>query len=104
MDVMLGEALRLIRVFHDLKQNELADRLGISQSHLSDIERGSKTPSSELVARYAQEFDLPVSSIWFFDEKLREGAAPGVINKARGVIADKVLDFLRIVERRRSET
>ncbi len=42
---MLGEALRLIRVFHDLKQNELARQLGVSQSHLSDIERGEKTPS-----------------------------------------------------------
>ena len=101
---MLGEALRLIRVFHDLKQNELAERLGISQSHLSDIERGEKTPSNELVTRYAHEFELPISSIWFFDEKLREGAPPRVINKAQGVIADKVLDFLRIVERRRSET
>lgn len=100
---MLGEALRLIRVFHDLKQNELAERLGISQSYLSDIERGTKTPSSEVVARYAEEFDMPVSSIWFFDEKLNEGISPGVIDKARGVIADKVLDFLRIVERRRGD-
>lgn len=70
---MLGEALRLIRVFHDLKQNELAERLDISQSHLSDIERCRKVPSQEIVARYAEEFDLPVSSIWFFDEKLTEG-------------------------------
>ena len=101
---MLGEALRLIRVFHDMKQNELAKLLGVSQSHLSDIERGEKTPSNELVTRYAQQFDLPVSSIWFFDEKLIDGAPPRVINKAHGVIADKVLDFLRIVERRRNET
>ena len=101
---MLGEALRLIRVFHDMNQNELARRLGVSQSHLSDIERDRKTPSNELVTRYAREFGLPVSSIWFFDEKLTDGAPPRVINKAQGVIADKVLDFLRIVERRRSET
>ena len=100
---MLGEALRLIRVFHDLKQNELAEQLGVSQSHLSDVERGSRTPSNELIRRYAQEFDLPISSIWFFDEKLTDGASPRVINKARGVIADKVLDFLRIVELRRSK-
>lgn len=99
---MLGEALRLIRVFHDLKQNELAERLGISQSHLSDIERGQKSPSGELVARYSQEFELPISSIWFFNEKLSEGSSPRAIDKAKGVIADKVLDFLRIIERRRN--
>lgn len=99
---MLSEALRLIRVFHDLKQNELAERLGISQSHLSEIERGKKTPTSELVAKYAKEFDLPVSSIWFFDEKLNEGSTHKTLERAKGVVADKILDFLRIVERRKT--
>lgn len=98
---MLGEALRLIRVFHDMKQTQLAAKLGVSQSHLSGIERGEKTPSQELVAKYAELFGLPVSSIWFFDESLREGPSPGRIEKAHGVISDKILDFLRIVERRR---
>ena len=99
---MLGEALRLIRVFHDLRQTELAKRLGISQSHLSDVERGTRAPSNDLVMRYAQEFDLPVSSIWFFDERLTEGISPRAINKARGIISDKVLEFLRVIERRRT--
>lgn len=98
---MLSEALRLIRVFHDLKQNELADRLDISQSFLSEIESGKKLPSNELVAKYAKEFDLPVSSIWFFDEKLAEGSSTRTLDKAQGIIADKILDFLRIVERRK---
>lgn len=98
---MIGEALRLIRVYHDMKQSDLADRLGISQSHLSEIERGKKAPSSEVVERYSKEFRLPVSSIWFFDEQLSAGVEPSKLDRARGVIADKVLNFLRIVERKR---
>lgn len=98
---MLGEALRLIRVFHDMKQNELAERLEISQSFLSEIENGKKTPTNELIAKYALEFSLPISSIWFFDEKLRSGSSPKTLDKAQGVIADKILDFLRVIERRR---
>lgn len=98
---MLGEALRLIRVFHDRKQVDLAEELGVSQSHLSDIERGAKTPSQDLVVRYAEVFDLPVSSIWFFDEQLSSKTNPKTIDRARGVISDKILDFLRIIERRR---
>ena len=39
---MLSEALRLIRVFHDMKQTELADRLSISKSYLSEIEGGEE--------------------------------------------------------------
>lgn len=98
---MIGEALRLIRVFHDQKQVELAKKLNISQSHLSDIERGEKTPSQELIGKYAELFDLPVSSIWFFNEKLTTGAPPKTLDRARGIIADKILDFLRIAERSR---
>ena len=98
---MIGEALRLIRIYHDLKQSDLAGRLGLSQSHLSEIERGKKAPSGELIERYSKEFRLPVSSIWFFDEHLTEGVRPSTLDRARGVIADKVLDFLRIVESRR---
>ncbi|MFT6659347.1 helix-turn-helix transcriptional regulator [Maritalea sp.] len=96
---MLSEALRLIRVFHDLKQNELAERLDISQSFLSEIENGKKAPSNELVAKYATEFDLPISSIWFFDENLIAGTSKKNLDKAQGIIADKILDFLRMVER-----
>ena len=98
---MIGEALRLIRVYHDLKQSDLAVRLGISQSHLSEIERSKKAPSNELIERYSKEFRLPVSSIWFFDEHLTEGVKPSTLDRARGIIADKVLDFLRIVESKR---
>ena len=98
---MIGEALRLIRVYHDLKQNELAIRLDISQSHLSEIERGKKPPSNELIERYSKEFNLPVSSIWFFDEHLADGVKPSTLDRARGIIADKILDFLRLIERKR---
>lgn len=98
---MIGEALRLIRVFHDRKQVDLAKEIGISQSYLSDIERSVKIPSHDIVLRYAEIFDLPVSSIWFFDEQISPGAKKTHIDNARGVIAEKILDFLRIIERRR---
>ena len=67
---MLSEALRLIRVFHDMKQTELAQRLGISKSYLSEIESGKKPPRMDLIERYASEFGIPSSSILFFAEGL----------------------------------
>ncbi|GHB22539.1 hypothetical protein GCM10007094_08380 [Pseudovibrio japonicus] len=97
---MINEALRLIRVFHDLKQTELANRLGISKSHISEIENGNKKPSLDLIERYAQTFNLPVSSIMFFAEEL-PNAKSG--DKARSKIAGKVIKILRFVERRANE-
>ena len=94
---MLNEALRLIRVFHELKQYELAERLGVSKSHLSEIESGAKTPSLDLIERYSAEFSLPVSSIMFFSEQL-PNARHG--DRVRSKVAGKVLDILRFVERK----
>ena len=98
---MLSEALRLIRVFHDTKQVELAARLGISKSYLSEIERGRKTASVELIERYSSEFGIPASSILFFAEGLTNPSRSATAaEKAKGAIARKVINFLRLIEDR----
>ena len=98
---MLAEALRLIRVFHDVKQTELAARLDISKSHLSEIESGKKQPSLTLIDRYAAEFGIPRSSILFFAEGLESPSkSANAVKRGRGVIARKVINFLRLVEDR----
>ena len=98
---MINEALRLIRVFHDLKQFELAERLEISKSHISEIEKGTKQPSLDLVERYSNEFNLPVSSIMFFAEAL-PNAKTG--EKTRVAISDAVINILQFVERKSNQS
>src|SRR3546814_1333238 len=84
---MLGEALRLIRVYHDLKQKQAAERLEVSTSYLSEIERGLKTPTLDIIQRYATVFDMPVSSIMFFSENLDQKST---LDQARTFVAGKV--------------
>ncbi|MBT8004609.1 MAG: helix-turn-helix transcriptional regulator [Rhodospirillales bacterium] len=101
---MLSEALRLIRVFHDLKQSELAAHLGLSKSYLSEIENGRKIPTLEVINKYAEEFNIPVSSIIFFSEQLNSNKpsdcqSPGV----KKVIAGKIINFLQFVEQKTSD-
>lgn len=67
---MLGEALRLIRVYHDLTQTQLSFELGLSNSFLSEVEAGKKTPSLEILGKYSDRFDIPMSSLLFFSESL----------------------------------
>ena len=45
---MLNEALRLIRIFHDMTQKDLAARLKIVPSYLCEIEAGKKEPTMHL--------------------------------------------------------
>jgi transcriptional regulator with XRE-family HTH domain len=93
---MLGEALRLIRVYHDLKQKQVADRLDISTSYLSEIENGRKAPTLDIIQRYSDTFNIPVSSIMFFAESV-EG---GTYDRARSFVAGKMIGLLHFLEAR----
>ncbi len=101
---VLSEALRLIRVFHDVKQKQLAEQLGISKSYLSEIERGKKIPSIEVIQKYAAEFQMPVSSILFFAEQLVDpNRKPPDADRVRGIIAGRVISFLQFIEAKAKE-
>lgn len=98
---MLAEALRLLRVFHDLKQSELAQALEISRSHVSEIESGNRVPSLEVLQKYARAFKVPISSVLFFAEQLE--ASPknnDLAARTKTAIASKIIRFLQVVEER----
>ena len=94
---MLHKALRLMRVFHDLAQKDLAQKLGISKSYLSEIESGKKTPTLDLINRYSEIFDIPVSSIMFFSESLNSG---GKIEEMRTFVSSKIIAILNFIAER----
>lgn len=50
---LLGEQLRAARIDRDQTLTETASRAGISPQYLSEIERGRKEPSSEMIAAVA---------------------------------------------------
>jgi transcriptional regulator with XRE-family HTH domain len=94
---MLGEALRLIRVYHDLKQKDAAERLKVSTSYLSEVEKGRKTPTLDIIRRYSEAFDLPVSSIMFFAESVNGDTA---LDRTRSFVAGKMIGLMQFLEAR----
>ena len=50
---MLGQRLRALRLEQQETLSETAGRAGISPQYLSEIERGRKEPSSEMIAALA---------------------------------------------------
>ena len=87
-------------MFHDKSAAELAKELSYSRSYVSELERGHKTPSTEVIERYASVFRIPVSSIWFFHERLSADGPKGPLDRLGDVVAAKVLDMLRFIERK----
>lgn len=94
---MFGEALRLIRAFHDVNQSDLAAQLGVSRSYLSEIESGKKTPSLELLKRYASHFDLSLSTLVLFSERFDE---PENLIGLRKLLGRKAIAILQWIEKK----
>jgi transcriptional regulator with XRE-family HTH domain len=67
---MIGRALKLLRVFHNLKQKELASRLGLSPSYVCEIESEKKEVTVDTLQMYASCFKIPVSSLLYFAEHI----------------------------------
>ena len=95
---MLNRALRLLRTYHQLTQVDLAKRLCISNSYLSEIESGDKTPQLDLLEKYSEIFKMPTSSILLFSESMKGDEKRA--GKLRVGAADKILRLLEWIEER----
>jgi transcriptional regulator with XRE-family HTH domain len=98
---MLAEALRLIRVYHDMNQTELSREIGMSTATISMLEKGTREPSLETLQKYAQAFKVPVSSILFFSEEL---SGEGITKPIRKTIAKKIVAILAWIAERSEES
>lgn len=87
---MYDRALKTLRQYHRLTQSDLAEQLGISRSYLNEIERKRKEPSLDILSKYAERFDIPLSSLMLFAEQTQNPK----IDRARLYVADKVLKML----------
>ena len=65
---MFGKKLREARINNNLTQSELAEKIGISQNFLGDIERGIKLPSLSKLVLIANT--LKVSLDFLFADSL----------------------------------
>jgi len=60
---VLGTRLRALRTDRDETLVQTADRAGISPQYLSEVERGRKEPSSEMIAALAGALGVTVADL-----------------------------------------
>jgi transcriptional regulator with XRE-family HTH domain len=71
----IGEHLRARRHERGLSLRELADRLGVSPSLISQIERGRANPSVSTLYQIVAELDVSLDELLFNDRRASESAA-----------------------------
>ena len=89
---MINDALKLIRQYHNIDQAQLARKLSIATSYLSEIEAGKKEPTIDLIQKYATFFDGVFGFVGYFSETI---AGSQTRSTARLFISKKMLKILK---------
>lgn len=66
-----GKILRLFRIARDMSIKELAEKMQVSSSYISDVERGVRNPSMETCKKYSDAFGVLLSVIIFYGKRDR---------------------------------
>ncbi|HLO85472.1 MAG TPA: helix-turn-helix transcriptional regulator [Nostocaceae cyanobacterium] len=66
----IPQAIKILRKFHDMTQQDLANKVGITKSHVSETESGKKNPSMATIQGYAHEFGVQPSEIVLLAEAI----------------------------------
>ncbi|EEG78479.1 transcriptional regulator, XRE family [Dethiobacter alkaliphilus AHT 1] len=61
--------LKVYRAMHDLTQEELAKKLGVTRATVNSIEKGRYDPSIKLAFKMARFFAVNVEELFIYDEK-----------------------------------
>lgn len=85
----LGVYLREQRVAAQLSLRQLADRAGVSNPYLSQIERGLRKPSAEILGSLADALDLSAEALYVRAGILEAPPTRGAVEAA--ILADPAL-------------
>lgn len=61
----IGETIKLLRKEKNIKQLDLAASCGISQTYLSQIEKGRKVPALDILEKISAALGLPFAVLSF---------------------------------------
>lgn len=68
--VSLGKVLRLLKIARGLSSRELAEKMNVSSTFISEVESDSKKPSLEMLSKYSAALGVRSSTILYFDEEM----------------------------------
>lgn len=96
----LGDRIRKLRNAKHMSQEELSFKAGISPAHLGQIERATKNPTIDTIAKIATALDVAVTDL-FTTDLLSVQPANVTIDKINAHLSamseDEQKDILRII-------
>ncbi len=69
----MKNTLKVYRAMHDLTQESLAQRLGVTRQTIVSIESGRYDPSIGLAFKIARFFKVAIEDVFSYEEEARPG-------------------------------
>lgn len=100
---MIGDVLKRMRTIYGYKAVEMSSMLNISASYLSEIENNKKKPSLDLLEKYADVFEIRLSSLILISEDVemakKRGKGMATIRKMMIGLIAKMAEVTRESDR-----
>ena len=93
--LQIGQKLRDMRKGKKYTVEELGDRMGISVSHVNQIERGSRNMSMELLVRFINILDTDANSILMDITEIKSDSIDAQVSMLAGVMRDFLTGVFR---------
>ncbi len=65
----MDNRIKVLRAEHDLSQQALAEKIGVSRQAINAVERGKHDPSLQLAFDIANQFNQRIEEIFFPESK-----------------------------------
>lgn len=66
----MKNTLKVQRAIHDLTQEDLAEKVGVTRQTINSIEKQKYDPSLKLAFKLANLFNVKVDEIFFFEDQV----------------------------------
>ena len=92
---ILGQRIREQRELQKLNQEKFAEMVGISNIHLSEIERGNKNPSMETFIRIVNALDTPADYLLRYEVRTTTKVLLNEITERMTGLPPEQLEFIK---------
>lgn len=72
MEARMKNKIKVFRAIHDLTQEQLAEKLGVSRQTVLAIEANKYLPSLGLAFKIAKLFAVPIEEIFIYEEEYED--------------------------------
>ncbi|MGN0585805.1 MAG: helix-turn-helix domain-containing protein [Oscillospiraceae bacterium] len=92
--INVGERLVYLRKLKGITTNKLANIAGVSQSHLREIERGSKNPTVETLSYFCDALGISLADFFGQDDRDINPLLASAVKKLTDSQQIKLAEFL----------